>query len=99
MWLREPDYSALLDGGGPCSPMVVFDSVPRGARVRIARTYFADGDPWLQSKNESIYTLAEPTLTRARLGQGDYWVVFEFKDKRIHKHVIVTGPTVVKVRF
>ena len=29
----EPDYSALLEGGDPYSPVVVLDSTPRGADV------------------------------------------------------------------
>jgi len=38
----EIDYSSLLQGGGPFTPMVVFDSSPRGAEMRVAKFYYAD---------------------------------------------------------
>ncbi len=49
---RKTNYSSLLQGGGPFTPMVVFDSSPPGAEVRIAKFYYADDDPWLLSKDE-----------------------------------------------
>jgi hypothetical protein len=96
----EIDYSSLLQGGGPFTPMVVFDSSPRGAEVRVAKFYYADNDPWLLSKDEDkVARLPEHTLTRRRLGQGHYWVVFDLNGKRVQKYVVVQGPTVVKVQF
>jgi len=77
---QREDYSSLLQGGGPYSPMVVFDSKPRGAMVRVAKSYYADDDPLLENKDDNhIFRLPEPTLTRTRLWQGHYWVVFELK--------------------
>jgi hypothetical protein len=97
---REIDYSSLLQGGGPYSPMVVFDSTPRGAEVRVAKSYVADDDPWLLSNDEDkVFRLPEHTLRRTRLWQGHYWVVFNLNGKRLQKYVIVQGPTVVKVQF
>jgi hypothetical protein len=44
--------------------MVVFDSNPRGAEVRIAKFCYADDDPWLLSKDEEkVLCLSEHTLT------------------------------------
>jgi hypothetical protein len=97
---KEEDYSSLLQGGGPYSPIVVFDSEPRGAEVRVAWSLYGEDDPWLESKsNDKIARLPDHTLTWARLGQGHYLVVFELNGKRVQKYVIVQGPTVVKVEF
>lgn len=97
---KEEDYSSLLQGGGPYSPIVVFDSKPRGAEVRVAWILYGEDDPWLENKdNDKILRLTERTLTRARLSQGHYWVVFELNGKRVQKKVIVQGPTVVKAEF
>lgn len=97
---KEEDYSLLLQGGGPDSPIVVFDSKPRGAKVRVAKSYYADDDPLLtDKKNENIFHLPNPTLTRTRLWQGHYWAVFELNGKYRQELIIVQGPTVVKVEF
>lgn len=99
LWPRKPDYSALLEGGGPYSPMVVFDSEPRGAEVRLAWSLYGEYDPWLEGNNDKIHRLPGHTLTRARLSQGHYWVVFELDGQRRQKYVVLTGPTVVIVKF
>lgn len=99
---RGTDYSALLQGGGPYSPIVVFDSEPRGAEVRVAKIWVADDDPWLENKSGKIevFRLPARTLTRARFWQGQYWAVFELKSgRRMQKDFTVTGPTIVKVEF
>jgi len=95
----EPDYSDLLQGGGPYSPAVVFVSEPPGATVKLADVLAGENDPWLESEdNKSIMHLGE-TVTRARLYTGHYWVVFELNGKRIQKHIVVTEPMVVKAEF
>lgn len=97
---NEFDYSDLLQGGGPYTPVVVFDSEPRGASVRVAKIYYADEDPYLlDEKNDNIYRLTEKTLTRARLSQGQYWVVFEYEGQMIQRALSLVKPEVVKVDF
>ncbi len=98
---KDTDYSALLQGGGPYSPMVVFDSEPRGAEIRVAKIWLADDDPWLENKSgqAEVFRLPTRTLARARFWQGQYWAVFELKGRRVQKSFTVMGPTVVKVEF
>ena len=97
---KEFDYSDLLQGGGPYSPVVVFDSEPRGASVRVAMIYYGENDPYLlDEKNDNIHRLTEKTLTRTRLSQGQYWVVFEYEGQMIQRTLYLVKPEVVKVKF
>jgi hypothetical protein len=100
---REPDYSALLEGGGPYSPILILDSVPRGAEVRLAWVIRAEADPSLENKGEDK-ELREKifrgrTLCRVRVDQLPYWVVFRLNGRTISKRVDVIGPTVVRANF
>jgi hypothetical protein len=95
---RAPDYTAMLQGGGPYSPVVVFDSHPAGAQVRLAWSLDAEGDPWLEGGRDKVFDLGT-TPTRVRLSQGHYWAVFKLNGRRLQRDVLVTAPTVVTVEF
>ena len=97
---QQPDYSSLLQGGGPYSPIVVFDSTPPGAHVRIAWIIYGEDDPGLERKDLSdhIFRLG-PTRCRARVDQGQYWAVFELRGKRVSFPFTAIGPTVVRADF
>lgn len=99
---REPDYTGLFTGGGPYSPIVVFDSKPRGANVKIAWIIYAEDDPFLQGKDKGtadrIFGLGR-TLCRTRVSQGQYWAVFELNGHRLTTPFTALGATVVTVDF
>ncbi|HEY6871449.1 MAG TPA: hypothetical protein VI298_01850 [Geobacteraceae bacterium] len=93
-------YSKMLEGGGPFTPIVVLDSKPRGATVRIAKIYYGDDDPYLRDKNnKNIFEVPNKTLTRVKLYQGQYWVVFEYKGKSIGRTLTLQDSQVLKVTF
>jgi len=100
---REPDYSALLEGGGPYSPVVVLDSSPRGAEVRVAWTLEAEDDPLLENKSEDKdlekKIFRGKTLCRVRVDQKPYWFVFLLNGKVITKQADIVGPTVIRANF
>jgi len=97
---RTADYSDLFVGGGPYSPVVVFDSAPRGADVKFAWIIYADDDPLLQSKENADRVIrAGRTLCRSRVGQGQYWAVFELNGRQLTTSFTALGPTVVKADF
>lgn len=96
---KERDYSGLLQGGGPLSPIVVFDSEPQGADVKVAWILHAESDPWLERDDDEKILHVGQTLTRARFGNGHYWAVFELDCQRLQKGFTVSGPTVVTVEF
>jgi hypothetical protein len=100
---REPDYSALLQGGGPYSPVVVLDSTPRGADVRVAWNLEAEDDPLLENRNKDQEfekkIFRGKTLCRVRLGQERYWFVFLLNGRTLTKEADITVPTVIRANF
>lgn len=97
---REPDYAQLLVGGGPYSPVVVFDSKPRGAKVKVAWIIDADDDPLLENKKGSDKVIeAGSTLCRIRISQGQYWAVFQLSGRTVTGPFTALGPTVVRADF
>jgi hypothetical protein len=97
---EQPDYSPLFQGGGPYSPVVVFDSSPPGAQVRIAWIIYGEDDPGLERKDlaDHIFHLG-PTPCRTRVDQGQYWAVFELRGKRVDIPFEAMGHTVVRADF
>jgi hypothetical protein len=101
-WTFLPSRQPLRAGvgiGGPHTPTVVFSSRPSGAAVRIARSLYADADPWLEKTDGSVQQLPERTPTSAPLAQGTYRVVFELDGMRLQRDVLVTAPVEVMVDF
>lgn len=99
---RDADYSGLFTGGGPYSPIVVFDSNPRGANVKLAWIIYAEDDPFLEGKDKNtadkIFSLGR-TLCRTRVSQGQYWAVFDLNGHRLTTPFTALGPTVVTADF
>ncbi len=100
---REPDYSALLEGGGPYSPVVVLDSTPRGAEVRVAWTLYGDDDPLLENKSQDQELEKKifrgKTLCRIRLDQRPYRFVFVLNGKVLTQQAVITAPTALRADF
>jgi hypothetical protein len=103
VYSREPDYSELLKYGGPYTPVVVLDSTPRGAEVRLAWVLYADDDPLLENKGKDKQLDAKifwgRTLCSVQVGQRPYWAVFRFNGRTLTKRFDAVGPTVVRANF
>ena len=97
----SPHYAAeLFEGGGPYSPIVVFDSLPKGAEVRIAKIFYGEDDPTLKHADIKDHVLsAGPTPCRVRMDQGQYWVVIERRSQTVGFPLTVTVPVAVRAVF
>lgn len=103
VYSREPDYSELFVGGGPYTPVVVLDSIPRGAEVSFAWVILADDDPLLENRSEDKERAEKifrgRTLCRVRVDQRPYWAVFKLGGRTLSKRIEAVGPTVVRANF
>ena len=100
-WLQqsEPDYSDYFkQGAGIAEWIVVFDSVPRGAEVRVVnQLYYQNEDAFLEKESDRV--LSGQTVMGARLSQGWYWAVFELNGEYETEAFVLSGNRVVKADF
>ena len=99
--LFEEDYSwCLSQPGGAISYMVVFDSQPRGARVRYAQRLNAESEPLLEGNDgASIRRLFDRTPLCTLIAENYYRAVFELNGKEKSVDFTVPQKRVIKVTF
>lgn len=95
----EPDYvDYFKQGSGIGQHIVVFDSEPQGATVRLTSYInYSSNDPFLEKMNDNI--LEDKIPFAARLYQGWYWAVFKWDGKVETRKLIVDRNDVVKVVY